>query len=210
MAGLTFSARARTITGKKVAALRRAGITPANIYGHKVDSFAIEANAHDLNLLLRRAGRTHLINLSIEGEREPRAVLVKDVQREPTSDRLLHVDFVQVSMVEKLTVTVPIVFIGAAPALATTDGALVHQLDQVSVSCLPANIPTRIDADLEMLTSLGSSIHARDLKLPEGVELVTDGDQIIASITAASQEIEEEAEVPEEVEVVTGRRQAED
>ena len=201
MADLALTVRPRTTLGKKVKRLRRAGITPANIYGHNVPSLAIEADAHDLALLLRRAGRTHLIQVAVEGERDPRPVLVRDYTRRPTTDELLHVDFFQVSMREKLTVEVPITLTGSAPAVEQFDAVVVQSLETVSVQCLPRDIPDHIEVDISALVDLTSSVFVRDLRAPAGVEILTDPDLPVVTVTAQTVEVEEAPEAAEEVEV---------
>jgi large subunit ribosomal protein L25 len=200
MAALTLSARPRTTLGKAVKRLRWQGITPANIYGHNVASTAIEANEKELNLLLRRAGRTTLIQVQIEGEPAPRSVLVKDYTRRATNDQLLHVDFFEVSMRETLHVTVPVVLTGVAPVVARGEGVLVQALETVSVECLPSDIPSQIEVDLAPLTDANVSLFVRDLRAPAGVTILTDGDVPVASVTAASEEVEPEREAAAEEE----------
>jgi large subunit ribosomal protein L25 len=161
-----------------------------------VPSLAIEADAHDLQLLLRRAGRTHLVQLAVEGEPAPRPVLVRDYTRKATSDDLLHVEFFQVSMREKLTVSVPLRFVGEAPAVDQYDAIVVNALDSVSVQCLPSDIPDHIDVDITSLVDTSSTIFVRDLHVPDRVDLLTDGDVPVASVTAKA--AVEEEEVTEE------------
>jgi large subunit ribosomal protein L25 len=194
MADLALTVQPRTVLGKKVAALRRQGLTPANVYGHNVASTAIQADAHDLNLLVRRAGRTALIQLNVEGEREPRAVLVRDLQRRATTGVLLHVDFLQVSMRERLTVTVPIQMTGTAPVLETTDAVVFQNLDTLQVECLPGDIPQHIDADVSGLTDASISLHVRDLVVPAKVTVLNDPDVVVVSVTLRTAQAEVEAE----------------
>ena len=207
MADLTLRVRPRTVVGKKVKRLRRAGVTPANVYGHNVPSLAIEADAHDLQLLLRRAGHTGLVQLTVEGEASPRPALVRDYVRRATNDDLLHVDFFQVSMREKLNVTVPLRFIGEAPAVEQFDAVVVNALDTVSVECLPGDIPDHIDVDISALLDTTSTIFVRDLRVPDRVEILTDGDVPVASVTAQGaieeEEAAEEGAEPGEVPTVT-------
>jgi large subunit ribosomal protein L25 len=216
MAELSITARPRSVWGKKVARLRRAGITPANIYGHRVPSTAIELNTQELERLVRRAGRTALVNLRVEGEPEPRAVLVREVQRKPTTDQLLHVDFLQVSMEEPIRVVVPLVAVGHAPVLDTVECVVVENLASVEVECLPRDIPQQITVDMSVLTSTESSIHVRDLTPPPGVTILTDPDVVLFSVTlkgVAAEEAAAEAEAvpaPEEVPVAREERKEEE
>jgi len=214
MADLTLRVRPRTVVGKKVKRLRRAGVTPANVYGHNVPSLAIEADAHDLQLLLRRAGHTGLVQLTVEGEASPRPALVRDYVRRATNDDLLHVDFFQVSMREKLNVTVPLRFIGEAPAVEQFDAVVVNALDTVSVECLPGDIPDHIDVDISPLVDTTSTIFVRDLRVPDGVEILTDGDVPVASVTAQAaveeEEVAEEGAEPGDVPTVTETEAAEE
>ncbi len=216
MAELSITARPRSVWGKKVARLRRAGITPANIYGHRVPSTAIELNTQELERLVRRAGRTALVNLRVEGEPEPRAVLVREVQRKPTTDQLLHVDFLQVSLEEPIRVVVPLVAVGHAPVLDTVECVVVENLASVEVECLPRDIPQQITVDMSVLTSTESSIHVRDLTPPPGVTILTDPDVVLFSVTlkgVAAEEAAAEAEAvpaPEEVPVAREERKEEE
>lgn len=196
MAALALAARPRTTLGKAVKRLRRAGITPANIYGHNTASLAIEAEEHALTTLLRRAGRTALVEITVEGEAAPRNVLVRSLTRRATTDQLLHVDFFQVSMREKLSVDVPVVLVGEAPAVALHDAVVVQSLESLSVECLPGDIPSHIDADISGLMDANSTLFVRDLSAPAGVTILNDPD--IAVVSVSAQSVEEEEPTTEE------------
>ncbi len=197
MANPTLNVRQRTVLGKKVAKMRRVGITPANIYGHNVESTAIEADTSELDLLLRRAGRTNLIALALDGEPDPRNVLVRAVSRKATTGRLLHVDFLQVSMREKLTVSVPVVLVGEAPVLDITDGVIFQNLNTVDVECLPGDIPDRVEADLSAMVETSSVIHVRDLRVPPNTTILNDPETAVAGVTHGGPETAAEAEAAE-------------
>jgi large subunit ribosomal protein L25 len=194
VANISLTAQPRTVLGKKVARLRRSGITPANIYGHNVQSTPIQVDTHDLSLLVRRAGRTALITLSVEGERETRAVLIRDYKRRPTTGDLVHVDFMQVSMREKLTVTVPLQMTGHAPVLDTSDAVVFQSLESVQVECLPGDIPQHIEIDVSGLEDASQSVHVRDLAVPSGVTILNDPDIVVVSVTLKTAQAEVEAE----------------
>jgi large subunit ribosomal protein L25 len=193
MADIALNARPRTVLGKKVKALRRRGVTPANIYGHNVPSLAIEVETTDLAHVLRRAGRTALVQVRVEGEGAARPVLVRQSTRRATSDELLHVDFFQVSMREKLTVDVPLTLVGEAPAVEQFDATIVQAMDTVSVQCLPGDIPSHIDVDISTLVDNASNVYVRDLRAPAGVEILADPDLPVASVSLKTAEAEEEA-----------------
>lgn len=193
MANLTLAARRRTVLGKKVATLRRAGVTPANIYGRHVTSTAIQAPTAELDHVLRRAGRTHLITLSVDGDGEPRSVLVTDIKRQATTGRLVHVDFRQVSMQETLHVTVPIVLVGHAPIADSADVNVTQSLDILEVECRATNIPDHIEVDVSVLTDTTSTIHVRDLVVPTNVSILNDPDTSVVSVALRGPAEEEPA-----------------
>ena len=206
MASLALTARPRSVLGKKVKQLRRTGITPANIYGHNVPSVAIEADTRELNLLLRRAGRTALVEISVQGEAAPRPVLVRQYTRRPVNDQLLHVDFFQVSMRETLTVEVPVTMVGIAPVADAGDGVVMLSLETVLVECLPGDIPSHIEADLSSLVDTSVSIFVRDLRVPAGVTVMNDPDIAVVSVTSeltAEEEDQAEAEAAPDADVPT-------
>ena len=200
MATIELHARPRTTLGKKVKAMRRAGLIPANIFGSHVDSTAIEAPLLELRRVIREAGRTNIVSIVIEGEGAPRSVLIRKVQRKPTNDALLHVDFQQISLREKMTISLPVRLTGTAPIVETGDGVVVEALSNVEVECLPGDIPSHLEADLGVLTGFDSHIRVGDLRAPRNVEILSDPELIIASVTrsaAAESAAEDAAEAAE-------------
>lgn len=192
MADLELHAEPRTVLGKKVARLRREGMTPANIFGHNIPSVAIQVSTVDVSHVLKRAGATHLLRLDLAGERTPRTVLVRHVSRKATNDQLVHIDFYQVSMTEKTTVEVPLVLTGAAPAVANGLGLLNQSLATLTIECLPGDIPTQIDVDISSLSEAHSLIRIADLHLPAGAVALSEPDRVVAGI--AGESVEQPAE----------------
>jgi large subunit ribosomal protein L25 len=184
-----LQAEPRSIVGKKVRFLRREGLVPANVYGHAA-SAAIQVAARDVENTIHRAGRTQLIDLSIDGETT--TVLLKDWQRHPYKGTLLHADFYRVAMTETLRMDVPIRLSGDAPAVKSANGSPFQPLSTLSVECLPANIPEAIDVDISGLDEIDASIYVRDLIAPEGVTILTDGDEMVVKIMAPTIEVEAE------------------
>lgn len=191
---IELHARPRTVLGKKVKAMRRSGLVPANIYGHRIASQAIEAPVLELRRIIKEAGRTNIVSINLEGEGAPRMVLIRKVQRKPTTDALLHVDFQEISMRERMQISLRIILTGRAPVL-DLEGVVVQALDSVDVECLPGDIPQHLEVDQSSLTDFDSHLKVGDLHVPANVELLTDPDIIVASVTrsAASEAAEEEA-----------------
>lgn len=188
----------REVLGKKVKALRREGVTPANIYGNKVESRAVQVPNEELMRVLKAAGRNEIIYIQLDGG-EARPTFVHDIQRNPITDVILHVDFLQIDLSKKLKIDVPLHIEGTPPAVETYQGILVQSLDHVTVETLPISVPTFIVADVSSLEEIDSALHVSDLTLPEGVEMVTDGEQLIVKVAPPVVEtIEEEEEELEE------------
>lgn len=195
MANNALSAAPRTVLGKKVKALRRSGVTPANVYGHKVDSTAVQADTVELTHLLRAAGRNAIIDLKVEGEAAPRTVVVRNVERNPVTSQILHIDFFQVSMTEKMKAEVRVVLTGTSPAVADLQGVLLQMIETVSVEALPGDIPSEFEVDVSVLAQLESSIHVRDLHADESkVTITTDPDVVLARVAAPRLAAAEEEE----------------
>jgi len=183
MADIELSVKPRAVLGKKVAALRRQGVTPANVYGRNLESTAVEMETATLIHLLRTAGRNVIIDLLIEGERSRRPVMLRAVQREPATSRLLHVEFYQVSLTEKMRTEVPLILIGEAPAVAEFDGILLQSLDTITVEALPGDIPAHVEVDVSALVRLDDAVHVRELPIDlTKVHVMTDAEQVVAKV----------------------------
>lgn len=191
----------RTKTGRKVKSLRRAGITPANVFGPGIESRSIQASTADLEKTMAQAGATHLITLKNPSDGD-RSVLIKGAQRDPLTGDLLHVDFYQVRLEDKVKVTVPIVFEGDSPAAKRKDLVLLENLSSVDVECLPTDIPDKIVIDLSHLEEAGDHIIVSEIVVGDEVNILTHPDEMVARVTHAktAEEIEEieEGVIPEE------------
>ncbi len=181
---MELSANTREILGKKVKVLRRQGITPVHLYGHSVTPVPLQCDTAELKRILARTGTTGLIDLKLDTAKRPRNVMIREVQIEPRSGELLHVDFYQVRMEEKIRVEVPIIMVGEAPALKLKENFLTHELTSLTVECLPDEIPSRVELDLSSLEEAEQTIHVKDLSLAEGITVLTNPEQMIAKISA--------------------------
>jgi large subunit ribosomal protein L25 len=202
----------REVLGKKVKRLRREGVIPANVYGHGLESVAIQVPKDDLAHLLHSAGRNEIVYLRLDGE-EPRPVFLRQIQRNPVTDAILHVDFYQISLKEKVRMEVPLALVGTSPAEQTHGGTLLHSLDRITVEGLPTEIPSAIEVDVSGLEEIDATIYVRELSVPGEVTVLTDPEQVVAKIAPpqVEKEVEEvEGEVPEGEEAAAEGEEAEE
>jgi large subunit ribosomal protein L25 len=198
MEEVILKANRRNVLGKQVKAIRREGKLPAVIYGHYIDPISIELDLRDASKSLTGLAPSALVTVEVEGT--PHKSLVREKQRNKITGILLHVDFLAVSMKEKLRSQVYMEIVGVSPAIKDFDGVLVTGSDEVEVECLPQDLPERIVVDISGLLKIGDGIFVRDLVVPEGVKILEDPDTMVALITA--QAAEEEVEVAPVVEEV--------
>lgn len=200
MDSLTLPASKRDIVGKKTRFLRRQGITPAHLFGHNLKSLPLQCNTIELQHIIAHAQTTRLIDLEIEGENDPRSVVIREIQRAEPGGQLLHVDFYQVKKTEKITVDVPIVLVGEAPALKEKGTLLTTGVTSLSIECLPTKIPSQIEVDISSLEEVEQAIRVSDLTLPPDITVITDPDQLVVKVSQAAIEMVEEvrAEAEEE------------
>ncbi len=178
-----LAAEPREITGKAVKRLRLEGRLPGVVYGHGVESSNVSVDGHEFEQLRRQVGSNALVDLSVDGQ-AALPVLVSGVQIHPVTRRPLHVDLFLVTMTEELTIDVPLVANGQAPAATLSGGTLLHPNETVKVRALPDNLPQSIEYEVGSLTDFELTIRVRDLTIPENVTLLTDGDEIVARVQA--------------------------
>lgn len=191
----------REVTGKKVKALRQKGVVPVHVFGHNIPSVALQTEMSALEKLLKMAGTTKLVDLTVDKEDKSRKVLVKEVQRDYRTGKPIHVDFYEVSMKEKIKVQVPLIFSGDCPAVKGKKGVLMENLKSVDIECLPTRIPEKIEIDVCGLTELGNAIHVSDLKLGEDINILTGAGEVIVKVVEERVEEVEKPPVPAAAEV---------
>jgi large subunit ribosomal protein L25 len=203
---LSLKASERTVLGKKVKALRLDGLIPAHVFGKKVETEHVAVKAQEFTKVFAEAGESGLIDLKI-GAEKVRPVLVRDVQVDPVRDSLLHIDFYQVNLMEKVRVNVPIVVIGEEPEMVHTGEAVIIQpMGEVEVEALPAELPENIEVDITSLKQIDDTIFISGLKVPDGVELIADPEAVVVKLDNAvseeaqqlMEEMEQEAEAAAE------------
>lgn len=191
----------REAIGKKVKGLRREGKLPAIIYGHGIDPIPISMDYRQTTRSLSSITSSSLVVVEVGGDKI--TTLIRDRQFDPVTGNLLHVDFLSISMTEKLRTDVGLDFVGDAPAVKNFGGVLVTGLEALEVECFPQDLPDKIDVDISVLEEIGDSLYVRDLTMPEGVELITSEDEMLILVTTPAVEPVEE-EVEEEVEFEEG------
>ncbi len=190
---LILRAEPRDVHGKKVKALRREGLIPGVVYGPVVEgTVSVSVVRREFDRFFMTNGHSTVFKLEWDGGSQP--VLIREVQVDPVTRNPLHIDFFAPNMRVALTQSVPVVIVN----VGQHDGVLQTILTEVTVEALPANLPQQIDADASGLVTVGDSIHARDLVLPAKVTLVTDGEEMVASLIAEAVQAEDEEETEAE------------
>lgn len=188
-------------------ATRRDGAVPAVLYGHGIEAKSIQVDSRAFAKVFSQSGETSLIVLDM-GDGGEHNVLVRDIQRHPIKNNVIHVDFYQVRMDEKITADVPLVFVGTSAAVKDLGGVFVHPMDEVELEALPKDLPHNIEVDVSILDSFEKVIHISDLKLPEAVVLHHEADEVVALVqepkTQEELDAELSAEIKEDVEAVEG------
>jgi large subunit ribosomal protein L25 len=198
MEKIVLKATKRTVTGKQVKALRRAGELPAVIYGRHVEPVSISLDAHSTELVFAKLTSSTLVTIDVEGQEF--AALVREKQRNFIKGNLTHIDFLALDLTEKIRTKVQLTFVGVSSAVKDFSAVLVHRMDALEVECLPTDLPERITVDISSIKEIGNSIHVRDIPLPdaERVVVLDDSDDIVIIATLAKEE------APEEVVAVPG------
>lgn len=202
---MELNASHRTATRKKLGALRRQGIVPANIFGRGMESQAVQLPAVQLHQVLKTAGRNAVLDLVVESDgsaqNSTHKVIIREIQRNPMTDQILHVDLFRVLMTEKMQVDVPVSLIGVAPAVDQGLGTLVQNVREIRVEGLPDILPSFVEVDISGLMDTSHAIMTKDIALPAGIVLVSDPEQVVATVVGkrgTAEGEEEEAEAAEE------------
>ena len=192
---VVIQANRRQVFGKKVGALRREGVLPAVVYGSKIDSIPISLDMRDASRTLEKLSPSALVVVDVDGEQH--YTLVRDKQRNPVRGSIIHVDFQAVSLTEKVRADLNINLVGDAPAVETYLGIVVPSLEQLSIESLPKDLPDKIDVDISGLLEIGDSVLVGDLVVPDGVEILSDPDEVVVVVIAQAAEGVEEVEEEE-------------
>ncbi len=188
MEKVVLKATKRTVTGKQVQQLRRQGRLPGVVYGHNIEPTPISLDAHEAGLTLPKLTSSSIVTIDLEGKEIP--ALVREKQKNFIKNFFTHVDFQAVSLTETIRTYVSLHFFGTAPAIKEFQAAIVTSMGEIEVEALPNDLPERIEVDLSKLAALGDAVHVKDLPIPAGVEVLTDGDEVVVVATGTKDEAE--------------------
>jgi len=176
-------------------------MVPAVVYGARVENTMISVSSTDFGKILKKAGESSTIVLEIKDDSEKGGVsqnidvLIHDIQVDPVKGFPIHVDFLAIDMNKPVEVTIPVEFIGVAPAEKNSLGVLVKVIHEIDIEALPKDLPHNVTVDVSVLVALDDQIHIKDIVLPKGVKMITDENEVIALIAAIKEEVEESAPV---------------
>jgi large subunit ribosomal protein L25 len=172
-------------------AIRAQDMIPAVYYGAGKDAVSISVPAKEFIKVYKEAGENTAVTLTIGAEKI--STLIHDMQRDAVTDTITHVDFLIIDMKKEIEVAIPLEFTGTADAEKNGLGTVVKVIHEVEVKALPNDLPHNFEIDVTMLATLEDQIHVKDIKLPKGVTMITDGEEVVALVSSFSEEKEEQA-----------------
>lgn len=197
MSEITIEVERREELGKNVnRRLRKEGQIPAVVYGGGMDPVTIKVDDKTVRTLLRSSsGENTVFLLRLEGTKQSRHAMIRDLQYEPTTGGLVHIDFQRINMADKIRVKVPVDLIGTPEGVRNEGGFLDFVTREVEVECLPSAIPNTLEVEVSSL-HIGQHVEAKDIDIPDGITMMDDEDRVIASVAQSRvAEVEEEEEV---------------
>ena len=198
---INLKAAPRDLLGKKVKILRRKDQIPAILYGQNFKPLPLALQRSEFVKIARMAGEATLINLDI-AQKEPIKILIRDIQKEPVHDGMIHVDFYKVDMSKEIQTEIPINFVGVSPAVEELEGNFITNKDSIKVECLPEKLVSEINVDIAGLKTFEDLVHIKDLNIPEGIKVLDEIEDIICQVTPPRSE-EEMKEMEEEAAATT-------
>jgi len=179
---ITLKTNKRELFGRKVSRLRKEGLIPANIFGKKIKSHSITVDAKEFTEVFKKAGETQVIDLG------GKTVLISNIQTNPVSGNVIHIDFRQVDLTEKISAMVPIELENESPAEKQNLGTVVQQIHEIEVEALPSDLPEKIMIDASILIEVDQAIYIKDLKVDKKVEIMTDKEMIVVKVEPPTKE----------------------
>ena len=190
----------RTVIGKKVKRLRQRGVTPVHIYGADMGPENLQVDDITLNRLLLQVGSNIPVSVEYEGQGDEKVCFVREVQRHPVTEEVIHVDFLRVDVTQTVSAEVPLVLTGSSLAVTEMAGTLLQNVQSLLIEALPMNMPAEVTVDVSVLVDFDASIPVSDVSVPGNVSVLNDPEDTIARVVPPRLETEIEEEEGEEVE----------
>jgi large subunit ribosomal protein L25 len=183
---MDLAVKSRDVLGKKVKALRREGLIPAELYGHGFKNIHLTLPAKEFGKVLKAAGSTSVVTLLLG--KESKSAMIHEVARDSVTSEIIHVDLHQVRMDELVKADVPLEFVGKAPAIKALNAIINKSMSEIEVEAFPQDLPHSIAVDLSVLDAFGKTIYVKDLKRPKGVTFLIDAETAVATATEPAPE----------------------
>lgn len=197
----------RMLTGKKVRSLRRQGVIPVHVYGADIEPANLQVDDRTLNRLLPQVGSNIPISVEYEGQDRENICFVREIQRHPVTETVLHVDFLRVDITRTVAAEVPITLVGTSPAVSQMAGTLLQNIQSLSIEALPMNMPAEVTVDISSLVDFDTTLAVGDVEVPGDVKVLNEPEDVIVRVAPPRLEVEvveEDEELEEGEEAVEG------
>jgi large subunit ribosomal protein L25 len=202
---MQLKAATRDLLGKSSRRLHGQGKLAAVVYGHNTKPTPLVLDRLEFQKVFLKSGRTHLVDLVVDGRTDK--VLVREIQTHPRRLGPIHVDFYQVNLEEKITVEVPVHLVGESAAVKRGDADILQPIHSLRVECLPSDIPESFEVDMTPLEEIESEVRISDIKMPKGVTVLIDPEELVVKIIK-KREMKVEEEVPTAEAALVGEGEA--
>ena len=180
----------RIVTGKKVRQLRRQGVIPVHMYGADIEPSNLQIDTLTLNRLLPQVGTNIPVSIEVEDLDSENICFVREVQRHPVTDEVIHVDFLRVDITRTVSAEVPLTLTGASPAVSQMAGTLLQNIQTLSIEALPMNMPAEIPVDISVLVDFDTTLVVGDVEVPDNVTVLNDPEDALVRVAPPRLEVE--------------------
>ena len=188
----TLKLERRELTGKKVRSLRRQGIIPVHVYGAAIEPASLQVDERSLNRLLPSVGSNIPVSVEYDGQDSENICFVREVQRHPVSDTVIHVDFMRVDVSRAVSAEVPLTLTGTSVAVSQMAGTLLQSVQSLLIEALPMNMPAEIVVDISVLNALDSTLSVSDIDVPGDVTVLNDPNDTVIRVAPPRLETQED------------------
>ncbi len=184
----------RTLLGKKVRSLRRQGVIPVHVYGANIKPASLQVDDRTLNRILPQVGSNIPVSVEYEGQDGENICFVREIQRHPVTETVIHVDFLRVDVTQTIAAEVPVILVGASPAVTQMAGTLLQNVQSLSIEALPMNMPAEVTVDISSLIDFDATIAVGDVEVPGNVTVLNEPGDVIVRVAPPRLEVEVEDE----------------